>query len=290
MPHIHTRDFRIRHYECDAYGHLYNANYLRFMQETAFDASAAVGYDLKRYEQMGRLWLIRETDIEYLQPLHYNDTVQVKTWVEDFRRSTSRRCYEFYNASSGALVARAASNWAFLDSASGRPASIPEDMARAFMPEGLPRSSRLYQRFPKAPSPPPGVFSTRRKVVWRDIDSVQHVNNAVYLEYCDECGFQAVAAHGWSVQRMLSCGFVILVRKNQIQYRQPAKLDDELEISTWVSDVRRSTAVRHYHIRRCRDNALLAEVHALGVWVELQSGRPARIPPQMLEDFRPNMV
>ncbi len=119
---------------------------------------------------------------------------------------------------------------------------------------------------------------------------MQHVNNAVYLEYCDECGFQAVAAHGWPVQRMLATGFVILVRKNQIQYRQPVRLDDELEISTWVSDVRRSTAVRHYQIRRCSDGVLLVEVHALGVWVELGSGRPARIPPQMLVDFQPNIV
>jgi len=290
MPHIHTRDFRIRHYECDAYGHLYNANYLRLMQETAFDASAAVGYDLQRYRQMGRLWLIRQTEIEYLQPLHYNEIVQVRTWVEDFRRSTSRRAYEFLNTSGGTLTARATSTWVFLNSVSGQPARIPDELARAFIPEGLPQSRQPWSHLPQATNPPPGAYKTWRKVVWRDIDSAHHVNNAVYLEYCDECGFQAIAAHGWPVRRMLSNGFAILVRKNQILYRQPARLDDELEISTWVSDVRRSTAVRHYHIRRCRDNALLAEVHALGVWVELQSGRPARIPPQMLTDFQPNMV
>ena len=53
MPLTHTRTFRVRHYECDAYGHLNNANYLRYMQETAFDASAAAGYDLERYNKLG---------------------------------------------------------------------------------------------------------------------------------------------------------------------------------------------------------------------------------------------
>ena len=60
MPLTHTRTFRVRYYECDAHGHLNNANYLRYMQETAFDASEAAGYDLARYEAMERLWLVRE--------------------------------------------------------------------------------------------------------------------------------------------------------------------------------------------------------------------------------------
>ena len=43
MPLKHERLFRVRFYECDAYGHLNNSNYVRYMQETAFDASAAAG-------------------------------------------------------------------------------------------------------------------------------------------------------------------------------------------------------------------------------------------------------
>jgi acyl-CoA thioester hydrolase len=290
MPLTHTRSFRVRHYECDAYGHLNNANYLRYMQETAFDASAAAGYDLRRYEEMGRLWLIRESEVEYLQPLYYNDLVNVKTWVADFRRSTSRREYEFYNGSSGELAARGATNWAFLDSTSNRPARIPVEMVTAFIPESASEQHLSRQAFPQAPPPPSGVFSTIRRVIWRDIDSQQHVNNAVYLEYVEECGFQVLAAHGWPVQRMMKEGFVILVRKNQIHYRLPAFMGDELEITTWASQVRRSTAVRYYQVRRCRDRALLVEVHALGVWVDLSTGRPARIPPDFLADFQANIV
>jgi hypothetical protein len=58
------------------------------MQETAFDASAAAGYDLDRYRELQRAWLVRETDITYLRPLVYNDRFIVKTWVPDFRWET----------------------------------------------------------------------------------------------------------------------------------------------------------------------------------------------------------
>ena len=61
MPLTHVRTFRVRHYECDALGHVNYANYLRYMQEAAFDASAAAGYDLDRYKAMGCHWLVRET-------------------------------------------------------------------------------------------------------------------------------------------------------------------------------------------------------------------------------------
>src|SRR5262245_56209784 len=95
MPAIFKRKFRVRHYECDAYGHLNNVNYLRYMQETALDASAAVGWDVPRYESIGKQWLIRDSDIHYYQPLRWNDELEITTYVVDFRRVQSRRRYEF---------------------------------------------------------------------------------------------------------------------------------------------------------------------------------------------------
>jgi YbgC/YbaW family acyl-CoA thioester hydrolase len=288
VPLIHTRQFRIRSYECDAYGHLYNANYLRLMQDTAFDASAAAGYDPARYAELHSTWLIRATDIEYLLPLRYNDLVEIKTWVADFRRASSRRMYEFRKLDGGALAARASTDWVYLDLTTNRPTTVPTEMGLAFFPEGVPEVFPVREPFPSAPPPPPGVYTTRRRVVWQDIDMLQHVNNAVYLDYVTECGMQVIAAHHWPVERMMTEGFGILVRRNQVQYLQPALLNDELEIRTWFYNPRFSTATRCYQVNRLADGAAIAQVHSLGVWVELKSGRPIRIPKAMLADFAPN--
>ena len=48
--------------------------------------------------------------------------------------------------------------------------------------------------------------------------------------------------------------------------------------------------LRHYTVRRKSDNELLARVNSLGAWVDLETGRPIRIPQQFLEDFRPNIT
>ncbi len=110
MSVVHHETFRVRYCERDAYGHLNNINYLRRMQEAAFGASATIGYDFARYDEIGHLWLVRETDIEYLAPLEYGDEVEVKTWMMDMRRFHSRRACEFTDTRTGRLAARASTD------------------------------------------------------------------------------------------------------------------------------------------------------------------------------------
>lgn len=288
MPAIHTASFRVRHYECDAYGHLNNANYIRYMEEAAFEASASVGYPKARYEALGHLWLARETHITYLQPVMYGDTVEVKTWVGDFRRVRSQRQYEFRKADQ--VIATASTDWVYLEAETLKPAIIPPDMIQAFMPEGLTGTASPRQHFPALPPPPAGIFKLRRRVEWRDIDTARHVNNAVYFNYIEDCGMQVAVAHGWPLTRTESERFGVIAREHHIEYRNQALLDDELDIATWAAPRSRTTAARFYTIARLRDNLLLAQASTLWVWVDLQTGRPIRIPTQYIADFAPNVV
>lgn len=290
MPLIHERAFRVRHYECDAYGHVNHANYLRYMQEAALDASAAAGYDIGWYDDHQRQWLIRETAITYLKPLTYGDTVIVKTWVQDFHRVRSRRAYELRRAGDGDVVARASTDWVYLDTAALRPVTVPDEMIAAFIPEGLPNTRTRREAFAAQPAPPPGVYTMRRRVEWHDVDTAQHVNNANYLAYLEECSIRVSAAFGWPMARMKAEGFGVVTRTYHLEYKQPAVLDDELIITTWVSNVKRSTATRHYTITCAADGALLVRANVQWVWVDLATGRPLRIPDAFATDFAPNIA
>lgn len=285
MPLIHERAFRVRHYECDAYGHVNHANYLRYMQEAAFDASTAAGYSMDWYGQNGRYWLIRETDITYLRPLAYNDTVIIKTWVADFHRVRSRRAYEFRLAGSDELVATAFTDWVYLDTAAQRPASVPPEMAAGFWPDGPPPEPPPRERFPVAPPPPPQAFTMRRTVEWSHLDPAGHVNNANYLAYLETCGVEAVNHFGWPMSRLKEAGIGVVARRYRIEYKQQAVMGDELAVTTFVADVKRATAVRHYTIRRCSDDALMAQAVAVWVWVDLATGRPIRVPADFMAAF-----
>ncbi len=289
MALTHVRAFRVRHYECDRYGHVNNVNYLRYMQEAAFDASAAAGYDMARYEAMGCHWLVRETDVEYLCPLRYGDSVEIKTWVVDFRRVRSRRAYELRIASTGELAARGMTDWVYLNTATHRPTPIPAEMISGFWPEGPPDSAPPRPRFPSPAPVPPEVFHQRRRVEWRDLDPAQHVNNAVYLAYIEDCALQLAAAYGWPPERMQAEGFAIIARRHQLEYKQPAILDDDVEVATWASDMKHTTVLRHFVLTRVSDGAPLARARTLWAWVDVKSGRPVRIPTRFRADFAPNI-
>src|SRR5512143_921083 len=154
MPITNTTRFRVRYVECDAYGHVNNANYLRYMQEAAFNASAAVGYDVKRYDELGQYWLVRETEIEYFKPLMYGDEFEIVTWVADFRRVRSRRKYEFRKPGSDGLLARGMTDWVYLDLVTQRPTTVPPEMVQAFLPEGESIVTQARESFPAPPAPP----------------------------------------------------------------------------------------------------------------------------------------
>lgn len=272
MPQIHERVFRVRHYECDAYGHLNHTNYLRYMQEAALEAPVVAADAVSGNGHAARSWAVREADITYLRPLTYGDAITVKSWLDGAHDAQARRAYEMRRADSGYLAAVGHLDWAWLEQDTHRPLARPEVATTA-------------DPFPEPPPPPSGVYVTRRRVEWRDVDPAQQVDQATYLTYMEECGLSVCRARGWTTQRMFAAGFGILARRYRIQYCRPAQLGDELEVATWASNVKRATAVRHFTVTRVSDGALLARARSLWVWVDLQNGRPIRIPPDFYNDF-----
>lgn len=289
MSAIFKRRFRVRHYECDRYGHLNNVNYVRYMQETALDASAVVGWDRERYRANGLQWLIRETNIEFLQPLLWNDEVEVTSYVINFRRVQSRRRFEFRRVADNVPVAIADTNRVFLNSETDKPVRIPESMVHDFAPDGL-SNTDSFEKFPEPPPQAEGVFRLRKRAEWRDIDTLGHLNNAAYMAYCEDASTQVGRDISWTMQRMVDEGFALVLRRFRIQYLQPAILDDEVEISTWVSDVKRATALRHYDLLRVSDKERLARAYAHIVCFDLEKQRPMRVPQHFLDAFSANIV
>jgi acyl-CoA thioester hydrolase len=279
---MHSCLFRVRQYECDAYGHLNNVNYVRYLQEAIAEADAASDYTLARSAAAGWRWQTRRLDIEYLRPTRYGDTVELQVSAPGGAAGFVRRACEFRLTGSGDLVAQATVEAVSVDAVSDQPVELPLAL------QG--ERSDPIAALPSLPPPPPGVFSVRHRVTWNDLDMTRHVGDATLLEYVEACGFGVIAAHGWPPERMAAQSFAIILRRHQIENPASAALDDEVEFATWASDVKRVMSTRHYTIRRVTDGTLLTRVDTLGVWVDLTSGRPIRIPPDFLADFAPNLV
>ena len=290
MPALHVENFTVRFYECDAYGHLNNANYLRFMQEAAFGATAAVGLDYATYREMGNLWLIRESEIEYLHPIHANDLIDVHTWVVDTRRVISRRAYHFVKPDSEKILAKGYSDWVFLQRDNLKPATIPAEVIKAYIPEGGSGERISRQPFPSPPPAPAGAFSLKRWIDWRDLDGMRHLTNAAYLSYAEDCAMRLASSYGWPFSRWQEEGVAFVARRNRIKYHHAARFDDELEIQTWLYDLRAASAKRYYAFSRAKDGALLAQLQTDWVLIDINTGKPTRFPPHLHEVLSPNIA
>lgn len=285
MSNSYTHSFRVRFQECDSLGTVGIIHYLYYIQETAMAHSAELGYTAESELAKGIVWMIRETEIEFLRPLRYGDTLDVTMSIGDLRRISAARNYELRARKTGDLIATARSEFVAVDMESQRPIPIPEYVIADFFPEGMPEKPLPRQRFPKAPPPPPKVFRTRKKVEWRDLDLQRHVNNAMYLSYMETAGADAASGIGWPMQHLLEYGQFSVPRWSHVLYRGQAAIGDELEIVSYVSDVRRSSWIRHDTIARVSDGAILTRGHTRWVWIDLKTYRPCPILAEFLADW-----
>jgi acyl-CoA thioester hydrolase len=126
--------------DIDELGHVSNLVYLRWVFDVAMAHTRARGWDFAQYRALGAVFMVRRHEIDYVSPVTLGQAVQAETWVDSFRLASCLRKTEILR--DGKVVARAATTWAMIGFASGRPQRIPDELIAAFgrsAPAGGPR-------------------------------------------------------------------------------------------------------------------------------------------------------
>ncbi|NLG33786.1 MAG: acyl-CoA thioesterase [Lentisphaerae bacterium] len=113
--------------------HVNNIEYVRMLQEAAIAHTRVNGWAPEELHTRGWTWVVRSHFIEYLQPGRAGEDIALFTWVADFRKIRSRRKYRFVRVSDGAVLAKAETDWVFLDFRKGRPMAIPPEVLAAYV-------------------------------------------------------------------------------------------------------------------------------------------------------------
>ena len=113
--------------------HVNNIEYVRMMQESAIAHTRRNGWTPEELHTRGWTWVARSHFIEYLLPCLAGEEVVIETWVANFRKIRSLRKYRFVRVSDGAVLARAETDWVFLDFHKSRPTPIPPDVLAAYV-------------------------------------------------------------------------------------------------------------------------------------------------------------
>lgn len=135
---------------------------------------------------------------------------------------------------------------------------------------------------------PTAEYTARCAVRRYEVDRFGLVHDHVYQQYMEEAAIEASAAAGFSPQWYDDHGTVWVVRDIVIDYLQPADINDQLEIRTWISAFRRVRSHREYEIRRQSDQQLLARAAVDWVYIDRRRLWPIKIPTEAMNALRLN--
>jgi acyl-CoA thioester hydrolase len=99
----------------------------------------------------------------------------------------------------------------------------------------------------------------RLQVRFSDCDMMQHVNNAVYLNYFEEARihyFRHLVGVDWDWKKN-----GILLRKNELEYLKPVFLHDPVEIEVFIKHLGEKSFTLAYEVR------VLGELRSIGTSV-----------------------
>lgn len=176
--------YRVRFDEAGPDGRARTSTLLRYAQDVAWRHSEDLGFDRSWYQARGLGWVVRGVELELHEPIRMGHTLRVSTAVVGHRRIWARRLGEC-RLSDGRLAARVTTDWVLLDGRN-RIVRIPEDFGLAF---ANPEVQAEILRVP-APAGEPS-HALELAVRPRDLDPLDHVNNAVYLDWLEEALEQA---------------------------------------------------------------------------------------------------
>jgi acyl-CoA thioester hydrolase len=128
------------------------------------------------------------------------------------------------------------------------------------------------------------IHETKLRVRYAEIDAQGHVNNAVYLSYFEVGRVEWLRAAGLSYRELEERGYGIVVVEVLAHYRRAAFFDDELTLRTELADLSRASMRFEYVVSR--DGELLVTGHTRHACVDLATGKPIRVPEEVLAAAR----
>src|SRR3954468_16836281 len=119
--------------DIDFLGHVGNLVYLRWVLDAALAHSTDRGLDEKAYTSRGQGWVVHRHEIDYLRAAFEGDDLVIETRVASLAAASSLRRTRILRG--GEVLARAVTNWAYVDFRNGRPTRIPDDVRTRFLLE-----------------------------------------------------------------------------------------------------------------------------------------------------------
>ena len=133
-------------------------------------------------------------------------------------------------------------------------------------------------------------FFHKIKIYYEDTDSGGVVYYANYLKFLERARTEALFSIGFSNTEILDqFSSLIIVKSRNIEYKNPAHLEDELTIRSFVKSITKTSFFMNQIISRENDQKfddLIVEAQVHLVFIN-KEGTPVKIPEEIYSKFKP---
>ena len=237
--------------------------------EAAIQASADAGYSIQWYEERGVAWVIRRLEIRYYLQVRYGDElgedldIRVRTDPPASVNTTSRV------SSDGARVARGRALWVYIDSKSGRPIRLPEEIKIAPCPRVAKKTSEFAATSHARWRMATGIVTGARCKA-----TARSPRPGAPRSFSTGSSRLTTTRYAWPAIRSISCAPETgwFSGGHEIEYFSPARDNDEIEI-VMVCEVGKVRGAWIHEIYEVKSKTLLARDYSLGIFVNA-NGKP----------------
>jgi acyl-CoA thioester hydrolase len=134
--------------------------------------------------------------------------------------------------------------------------------------------------------PPPTIYIKTITISKDSIDENGHVNNVAYVQWMQDIAVEHYSSIGGIEAQGPESTWV--VREHRVEYLLPAFEGEEIEVRTWVENIRRVRSLRRYEFVRKADDKLLVKGETDWVFVDVKTGSPRAIPAEVANVFPSN--
>ena len=155
---------------------------INYFQDCSTFQSEMLNNGVERLEQLHRVWVLSSWQIVIDRYPKLCEEIEIGTWPYYFKNFAGYRNFVMRDKE-GKLIAYANSLWSFLDTDTGLPTRVPEDIEQAYVLE-----DKLDMKYAsrKVPMPKNGETGEPFPVQKHHLDTNHHVNNGQYIQMARE--------------------------------------------------------------------------------------------------------
>jgi acyl-CoA thioester hydrolase/thioesterase-3 len=130
------------------------------------------------------------------------------------------------------------------------------------------------------------TFETEITIRPDDIDMNNHVHNSKYLDYVLAARYdQMIKDYKFSMDDFHKSGYNWVVSISYIEYKRALKLTDRIVVKTQFDSYAGAQCKVNFRVEIKEKNKISAEGYIIYTMISVKSGRPVRIPDELIKHY-----